>query len=328
MDSFIKALLKGLGDIQISRYAQISSSTIIIFDHLITFGEEIDLIWRSSWSLGKILFLLNRYYSLAAVIFNNYGFFSSDISDTFCLQFLHWQGWTALLACMLAEGILQMRLYALFALNKKILVLLLSFFILSTATSGWIMGTVLSSITAKAISIPTGGKFCVPSGVPKHFYMFWIPLLAYECILCALALIKGFQTFRNRGSLFQNGRHLVAILVRDSLLYFFVICATYLTILLVWLLAPTSLLEVPVGFSVAMSCVLANRVVLNVREISREEIPEFSSQKPIVNDYDASFCSPGSLTMFEMEQLRTMRAERALSDIIEDYEYSTPFVAL
>jgi len=96
----------------------------------------------------------------------------------------------------------------------------------------------------------------------------------------------------------------------------------------VWLLAPTSLLEVPVGFSVAMSCVLANRVVLNVREISREEIPEFSSQKPIVNDYDASFCSPGSLTMFEMEQLRTMRAERALSDIIEDYEYSTPFVAL
>jgi hypothetical protein len=31
-----------------------------------------------------------------------------------------------------------------------------------------------------------------------------------------------------------------------------------------------SLLEIPIGFSAAMSCVLANRVILNVRKASRE----------------------------------------------------------
>jgi len=79
-----------------------------------------------------------------------------------------------------------------------------------------------------------------------------------------------------------------------------------------------------------MSCVLANRVVLNVREVSRDmSMDLYSSQKPMNCDtYDASFCSPGTLTAFEMEQLRSMRVEHRLSGIVEDYQYSVPFVVL
>ncbi|KAL0564131.1 hypothetical protein V5O48_017922 [Marasmius crinis-equi] len=45
--------------------------------------------------------------------------------------------------------------------------------------------------------------------------------------------------------------------------------ATYLTNLLVWS-ANLDLVEVPAGWSIAMSCVLGNRVILNVRRIGRE----------------------------------------------------------
>ncbi|KAF8157218.1 hypothetical protein B0H34DRAFT_712762 [Crassisporium funariophilum] len=256
-------------------------------------------------------------------------FFSTTLTDSFCLRLFQWQGWTGLIACMIAEAILQMRLYALYSLNKKILALMLISYVVSSAIAGWIMGTVLSSITASAFKIP-GGMFCVPSGVSQSFYMFWIPMLAFEFLLCTLALVRGFQTLRSDGSLFRSGRQLVSILIRDSVLYFLVICATYVTCLLVWIIAPTSLLEVPIGFSIAMSCVLANRVVLNVREVSREvEASKLSSQK-LVKDgygrYDTSFCSPGTLTQYEMEQLRTMRADRPLSDIEEHYEL--PFTVL
>jgi len=328
--SILKSLLLGLRHIQITRYSQLASSSVIVFDHLITLDDEINLIWNSTWSLGKILFLMNRYYSLAAVVFNNYSFFSPTLTDSFCLRFFQWQGWTGLIGCMLAEGILQIRIFALYSLNKKILALMLVCFIASSATSAWIMGSALSSITATAFTIP-GGKFCVPSNVPPHFYTFWIPMLGFETLLCALALVRGFQTFRSNGSLFHSGRQLVGILVRDSLMYFMVICATYLTCLLVWTLAPTTLLEVPVGFSVAMSCVLANRVVLNVREVSREVDASRvnTSQKPLnYTTFDASFCSPGTLTEFEMEQLRTMRA-RHLSEIVPmHYDPELPFIVL
>jgi hypothetical protein len=83
----------------------------------------------------------------------------------------------------------------------------------------------------------------------------------------------------------------------------------------------TSLLEVPIGFSVAMSCVLANRIILNVREINRDlelsKIPTSNNQRSRGNGpatdsdimeyyYDqaatVSFGNHGTLTQFEMNQ--------------------------
>lgn len=85
-----------------------------------------------------------------------------------------------------------------------------------------------------------------------------------------------------------------------------------------------------------MSCVLANRVVLNVREISRDinlsRQPIVLSQKGEA-DYDVpyhvSIRSPGGLTQFEMEQLRSMRAKSHRSEAIELYdEFEPPFKVL
>ncbi|TFK33408.1 hypothetical protein BDQ12DRAFT_691220 [Crucibulum laeve] len=317
----IEGLYEASEHIQITRYAQLASSSIILYEHLITLDSEVELIWKSSWSAGKALFLINRYYSLFSVIFNNYAFFSNTLTDSFCRHFFQWQGWTGLLACMIAEIILQMRLYALYSLNKKVLVLMSSSFIIASAAAATIMGSVLMKITASAVVLPgTAGMFCVPSGVSDKFYTFWIPMLAFETLLCALALVRGFQSFTSDGPLFRSGRHLVSILIRDSVLYFLVICATYLTCLLVWISAPTSLLEVPIGFSVAMSCVLTNRVVLNVRSVSRDlerSKSKSSSQKPVGSrrmtvmlDEDSYRIQEGSkLTDIEMAELRSMRAE-------------------
>jgi len=321
--SAFKDYIQGLNDIQVTRYTQLTSSCIIVFEHLITFDEEVELIWKSTWSLGKVLFLLNRYYSLAAFIFNNYELFSPALTDTFCLRFFQWQGWTGLLGCMFAEGILQIRIYALYSLNKKILALMLILFVLCLTSSAYVMITVLSSVTASAFPVP-GGTFCIVKGVPRHFYTFWIPMLLFETLLCTLAIIQGVQTYKAQGSLFRRGRQLVGILVRDSLMYFLIICSTYLTCLLMWAVAPVNLLGVPIGFSLAMSCVLANRVVLNVRQINRDlnlsKQPLRTSQKGDEDQcgpYNSSFCSPGELSQFEMQRLRTMRAEKHWSEVTE-----------
>jgi hypothetical protein len=126
------------------------------------------------------------------------------------------------------------------------------------------------------------------------------------------------------------------------------ICATYSTCLLVWIIGPvrilllsysiynsridvqTSLLEVPVGFSVAMSCVLANRVVFNVREVNRDMGRSKNTSQQAMGKQQAtwaSFCSPGCLTQFEMDQLRSMRVELDGADL-EDDSVDLPFVVL
>jgi len=213
-----------------------------------------------------------------------------------------------------------MRLYALYFLNKKVLALMVTTFIVSSASSAVIMGKVLQGITARAHALP-GTTFCVPFGVPDYFFAFWIPIIGFESLLCGLALYRGFQTFRAAGSPFQSGRHLVAILIRDSILYFLVMFATYFTNMLVWVSAPTNLLEIPIAFSVALSCCLGNRMILNVREVNREiqstKEHTVESIKHQSRETRASFFGPTEqLRDIEMAQLRSMRADQSYGQFI------------
>jgi len=216
---------------------------------------------------------------------------------------------------MVAQAILQIRLYALYSLNKKVLALMLTFYFSCAASSVWIIVTELSDTLAVVVL----GRFCLPIGIPHRFYTYWIPMVSYESLLCGLALFQGFRTFRSGGSMFRNGKRLVGIMVRDSILYFLVICATYLTCLVLWAVTRTTLHEVPIGFTVALSCVLANRIVLNVRKMSKNV--ELASSRAstrtriIIHDTSTIFYTPGSLTPLELERLRTMRAEKCHDEL-------------
>ncbi|KAF8993603.1 hypothetical protein BDQ17DRAFT_128538 [Cyathus striatus] len=98
-------------DIQLTRYTQCES---------ISYGKA-----HGQWEK----------YSLSLIVITLY--------SPSCNTFFHWQGWTGLIACMLAEAILQMRLYALYSLNKKVLALMLISYLTCTTAAASIMGFVL-----------------------------------------------------------------------------------------------------------------------------------------------------------------------------------------
>jgi len=247
------------------RCGQLAALAVLVFDHVITFNLELDIIWGSKWSMGKVIFILNRYGGLISIVFSNCMYLINTPSDTFCLRFLQWQGWTGLVAYMLPELLLQFRIYALWRLNKKILCLLLISFIATSATAATIMGTTLSGLKGEILPL-TGDSLCAAVTTPSSFFTFWIPPLVFESLLCTLAIIRAAQSYMVDGSsFFRSARNVAYILVRDSVLYYVVVFTTYLTCLLMWLIAGEALLEVPIGFSVVMSCVMANRLILNLR---------------------------------------------------------------
>jgi len=281
MASLAREIGSIVADIQNTRYSELSSSAIIVFDHLITFDQEVEHVWSAPWTIGKTLFLVNRYYTLFVVTFNNYGLFSSNLTNSFCTKFLEWQGWSGLIACALAEITLQLRLYALYYGNKRIVALMLCSFITVMAISAAIMGTTLHGTKIEANLIP-GIPFCIPIGTSKHFYAFWIPILSFETLLCFLALFRGYMSYKDQelrlrlrrrkaqrlgNASYQERRAatLLEILLPDSVAYFIVMFATYFTTVMIWILRPSSDVEIPIGFTVAMSCVCCNRLLLNLR---------------------------------------------------------------
>jgi len=306
------------------RYAELASSTIILYDHIVTLGAEIELIWTSGWTVGKVLFLLNRYYTLAVVIFNNYVLFSPHLNDKLCLYWFRWQGCTGIIAFVFGELILQLRLYALYFRDRRVLVLMAVVFVAAVAASTILMVVSLNKIIAVSNLIP-GLPFCVPLEIPKTFYAFWIPILVSESLMCGLALLRGLQSYHDRQR-HQSSRHLVEILVRDSFLYFLILFAVYLSNTVIFIIGNPSQLESAIGYSVAMSCVMGNRLVLNVRSM-------LQNPDEIVNGFTCAAIPPQSLeggvsrpvhfvtalgtgstgtmlTDVEMHELRHMRAAR------------------
>ncbi|KAH7922529.1 hypothetical protein BV22DRAFT_1131339 [Leucogyrophana mollusca] len=55
------AIVNAANIIRITRICQLSSAIIIIYDHLITFNQEVEFIWKKPWSLATVIYLIVRY---------------------------------------------------------------------------------------------------------------------------------------------------------------------------------------------------------------------------------------------------------------------------
>ncbi|ESK92960.1 hypothetical protein Moror_9033 [Moniliophthora roreri MCA 2997] len=65
-----------------TRYAGVAAITILLYDHIVTFGAEVDLIWTKSWSFIKALFLVHRYFGFICVVIEAIAFFGRGINNT------------------------------------------------------------------------------------------------------------------------------------------------------------------------------------------------------------------------------------------------------
>ncbi|KIK52142.1 hypothetical protein GYMLUDRAFT_251491 [Collybiopsis luxurians FD-317 M1] len=335
MSSASGSLLEAVHAAYASRYSSLSAGIIVVFDHLLTLDREIDLVWKKSRSLGKFLFIVNRYYALSAVVVNNYFLLSPNLTDqvslfsgyslnavehacssdshgtiilnSSCIRFYYWQGYSGAITCMIAESILQMRLYALYSLDKRILYLMIVSFILSTVASITIVNFILANLQAATRLIP-GFSFCFPVVIPPYFYALWIPMLAFETVLFALAAFQGFRTHRRSNSPSHYGEPLFRILIRDSVIYYVMLFATYLTCVLVTVIN-RKFFEVPIPFALALSCVFGNRTILNVREFHSEvhgdKMPLAGSRRPRLDHQVRKTPGPISSQTYILEDMRT-----------------------
>ena len=46
--------------------------------------------------------------------------------------------------------------------------------------------------------------------------------MAFETLLCGLAIFRGFQNMRLKSTLYYSGKEIVGVLLRDSVAYFIV----------------------------------------------------------------------------------------------------------
>ncbi|KAG8742328.1 hypothetical protein FRC12_015394 [Ceratobasidium sp. 428] len=69
-----------LSHVRASRYLSAAGYVLLLYDYLLTLPDEVRLIWPTSWSLVKVLFLINRYTVPVFLTVNNWAM--SGFSET------------------------------------------------------------------------------------------------------------------------------------------------------------------------------------------------------------------------------------------------------
>ncbi|KAJ6495366.1 hypothetical protein C8R45DRAFT_986966 [Mycena sanguinolenta] len=54
---------------RMDRSANVSALCLFMWDYFLTFPQEVQYFWGSRWSFVKLLFFLNRYFTMVLVAF-------------------------------------------------------------------------------------------------------------------------------------------------------------------------------------------------------------------------------------------------------------------
>ncbi|KAI0654129.1 hypothetical protein C8Q70DRAFT_1058691 [Cubamyces menziesii] len=166
-------LVQVISDTYVANLCTAAAATWLSYDIILTFSQEVDLVWRAKWSLPKMLFLLVRYYTLLSLLLTlavntNRGLSSETSTLRSCQRWLWYNGFNgALLSAVVGEAIFLMRLYASYNRTKTILCtitfLFLVEFITGITTAAFVVSSL--SVTPRPPDFPLPGCLFTP---PKH----------------------------------------------------------------------------------------------------------------------------------------------------------------
>ncbi|KAF9468869.1 hypothetical protein BDZ94DRAFT_548070 [Collybia nuda] len=247
------------------RICQLVPTIVTLYDHLITFDQEVELVWNKPWTIAKVLFFWNRYFGTFFLLAEAVVFSIKPSSDQVCRDWFFIQGWSTALIIWSMQSTMLFRTFAMFRRNRFVIISCIICYAIEVCTMVVIM--ILSFQFIDAINEPFPGIFiCTPYNVPRYMYAFWLPIVVFDCVLFGLALWAGTQHVKVLHGLNSPRSSMWEVLLKDSLLYFSVTLTTYITSAVVWLVVPAHWLELPQGFSIAGTCVMGVRLVLNLRK--------------------------------------------------------------
>ncbi|KAL5481101.1 hypothetical protein ACEPAI_10042 [Sanghuangporus weigelae] len=257
------------------RLARLSAMIVVIYDTLLTMDREVEFFWdpqKQRWSYIKVIYFVNRYGGLLILVVDTWavdiGISPKLICHTIVVQF-YFQQWTGWIAVLLVEIILIIRVNTLYERSRTSTLVLSTLFFAQAA----LMATVLIkwdliSILAFFDDIHACGSQLAP---PYWISFFWLPPIIMDFILLVLTLRKSLALRKITPGKNWSELRLHRTLVRDQALYFVGIFICSLANMGFFTIYP-KILCAALGFALGFPCVMGSRILLNLREMAREEM--------------------------------------------------------
>jgi uncharacterized membrane protein len=263
---------------QLLAYIIAAISTVIVYDWVLTFRKEVELIWRQRWSFMTLLYISVRYVGILYSVIYPLSTLPFSVTDEACASFYVAEAWIAVAVNAMLGVIMMMRVHAMYQRSKKMLIFLVVVLLASTITSAVL--TVIANIGIVGEEcVLSGYRVCI-IGVPPNKadlgYESLISTAIWEILVLCLAVwivMKHFRELRQS----PNGSTIgdcFMVLAKSHVFYFliFVVVAC----LTLGAISPTITYSYSMGavaynglmtFAQALQMfVLGPRLILSVRE--------------------------------------------------------------
>ncbi|KAG9045248.1 hypothetical protein FS837_006756 [Tulasnella sp. UAMH 9824] len=228
----------------VTRFCTLAAVLTLFWDWVTHFDDEVEYIWKRDWRMaGKPLYL-------------DPGARNCDCAVYYVLLPI---GTPAFL--FVVDVVLAYRTLCLYRLNRRLVMINISFFCLAVASTAAIVGYSFSKFGVVATPRFITGCWAT---MPPTVYMTTVPLLVFELWLFSLVVFKLIRYTREVGRLSRES--ILQLLVKDSMSWFFIIAAMILWNGLNFALAPEGLRGI--ALPLFRTCIVIGgcRLVIHMRQ--------------------------------------------------------------
>ncbi|KAF8572714.1 hypothetical protein K439DRAFT_1643434 [Ramaria rubella] len=270
MDALIQELFNTLHFLRISSFNTIASTSLLLYEVIITSDQEFNFIWRNPLSFISIVYVLLRYYSLSYLLVLSYEAINVSLSEKvrFCKFFSLFQVWGATVFVPVVDILIILRIYALYSQSKKVGVVLVILWIAELICDFIFIGLAFTPGHG-VMSNPLPGILpgCYTTVAPEFSQVIRSGAIvsAFQAVYFALTTSKLCQRVRDYGFSLNP---LLKVFFRDGAGFCFVILAMYIFITVLFASGPEQLQSIGQTWAISVVSIAASRLVLNIKDVA------------------------------------------------------------
>jgi len=282
-EQVIPAILDDVAHHMQTNYLGVASLTILIWDHIDTFADEVEFIWKTPKGLLIYLFFLNRYLAPLGFGVNLLGYFSPVWTPKMCSHFTRFQFSIATILTNVVAAMMFLRVRALYSGQMWILGGLLSLLLTQFTMMVWLLTRTEALIHSPFSGIRACTMIFDPEITGIATSAAWLPLL-YDTVVLVLVLCRTLPSIRDRNAAYMMKRFL-----EDGLIYYAAIFAVTLVLVIMMLVAPPGLKNSTAQLQGLLSVAMMSRITINLK---RSIHKAFGNQRHSSNSTGSSSRSP------------------------------------
>ncbi|KAF9524800.1 hypothetical protein CPB83DRAFT_909691 [Crepidotus variabilis] len=233
-------------------YAVLAALVLVVYDYLLTFSDEVELVWQGRFTFGTVLFALCRYLPFIDIpVSIPLYMYANGITAAGCHNLFVASVSCQYVGIAVAQTILILRTFALWQRNIYIVIGLGVSFLTSTLFA--LYTTVVFMVGTTAIK--PSGMPCTVDHVGEGLMAGFITLLAIETSVVVLTVVRATYHLHR-----SNSSWVYQMYLRGILYFFFTFAVTLLSLFCLYF-APVQLKLILMDIQRAFHSILCSRII-------------------------------------------------------------------